>query len=302
MTEQGTTTPVVAATVHDLKQALGTGRDTTRAVVMTMGALHDGHLALVHRARELADQVVVTIFVNSLQFGAGEDLDSYPRRLDADVKLLTQAGADVVFTPTESEIYPDGPPQVQVSAGVLGEVLEGAIRPGHFDGVLTIVLKLLHLTTPTWAIFGEKDAQQLFAVRRMVHDLDVPVEIVGVPTVREADGLARSSRNAYLSPAERTRATRLSRALAEACQAAFDGLQSAAVVAVARGVLGQDEQITVDYLELVDPHSLLPVEPDHWGPALMLVAARVGRTRLIDNVHLRIRESAVVKSAVEEAH
>lgn len=216
-------TPTLARTRGEVASALAAD-GSSRAVVMTMGALHAGHLSLVRHARELADQVVVTIFVNPLQFGAGEDLSRYPRDLEGDLALLTGEGllgaGDVVLAPTPDVMYPDGDPLVRVSAGPLGDVLEGAVRPGHFDGVLTVVLKLLHLTRPDVALFGRKDAQQLAAVRRMVRDLDVPVEVVGVPLVRDADGLALSSRNAYLSPDERVRALGLSRALRAAQDAA----------------------------------------------------------------------------------
>lgn len=255
-----------------------------RAVVMTMGALHDGHLELVRRAREEAGpngQVVVTIFVNPLQFGAGEDLDTYPRDLDGDVAKLAGVGADVVFAPTPDVVYPDGDPVVRVSAGRIGEVLEGEHRPGHLDGVLTVVLKLMHLVRPDVALFGEKDAQQLLAVRRMVRDLEVSVEVVGVPTVRETDGLALSSRNAYLSADERERALALSRALAAGAAAADRG--AAGVTNAARQVLDEAEGVVVDYLALVDPVTVDAVAADFSGSALLLVAARVGSTRLIDN-------------------
>ena len=235
------------------------------AVVMTMGALHEGHLTLVREARQLADTVVATIFVNPLQFGAGEDLDRYPRTLEQDLQLL-DGHADLVFTPTPDVVYPTDP-VVRVSAGALGDVFEGASRPGHFDGVLTVVLKLMHLTQPDVALFGEKDAQQLAAIRRMVADLDVPVQVVGVPTVREPDGLALSSRNRYLSEQERRTALLLSRALrtkdAEKGRALFAG--SAA---------------DLDYLERVDS-TTFEVTPDG---DLLVVAARVGTTRLIDNL------------------
>ena len=183
---------------------------------MTMGALHEGHATLIRTARRLAGadgQVVVTVFVNPLQFGAGEDLDRYPRTLDADRAIAEREGADAVFAPSVEEVYPGGEPQVRVTAGPMGERLEGACRPGHFDGMLTVVAKLLHLTAPDIALYGQKDAQQLALIRRMVRDLNFPVEIVGVPTVREDDGLALSSRNRYLAPAERTAALALSRAL-----------------------------------------------------------------------------------------
>ncbi|MEU6122611.1 pantoate--beta-alanine ligase, partial [Streptomyces sp. NPDC047123] len=206
-------TTTLVHTAEDLRTRTRTGR---RAVVMTMGALHDGHASLVRAARRAAGpdgEVVVTVFVNPLQFGAGEDLDRYPRTLEADVKIAGQAGADVVFAPAVDEVYPGGEPQVRIGAGPMGTVLEGATRPGHFDGMLTVVAKLLHLTAPDEALFGQKDAQQLALIRRMVRDLDFPVEITAVPTAREDDGLALSSRNRYLAPDERRTALALSRAL-----------------------------------------------------------------------------------------
>ncbi len=294
----GEAAPVVVRTRADLAAALAglTGR---RAVVMTMGALHEGHLELVRQASALADHVVVTIFVNPLQFGAGEDLDRYPRQLEADVAALASLGVELVFAPTPDVMYPDGTPAVTVAAGRLGEVWEGASRPGHFDGVLTVVVKLLHLVRPDVALFGQKDAQQLAAIRRMVRDLDLPVEVVAVPIQRDADGLALSSRNVYLSAAERSAALALSRAL-RAAQPAADAAgplagasPAEAALAAARAVLDAQEHaapgaVVVDYLTLVDPDDLAPVEADYRGTALLAVAARVGRTRLIDNalVHL----------------
>nr|WP_242637012.1 pantoate--beta-alanine ligase [Myceligenerans salitolerans] len=255
-----------------------------RAVVMTMGALHEGHLELVRRAREEAGaggQVVVTIFVNPLQFGEGEDLAAYPRDLAGDLEKLASVGADVVFAPAPDTVYPFGEPVVRVSAGRIGEVLEGDFRPGHMDGVLTVVLKLTHLVRPDVALFGEKDAQQLLAVRRMAADLDLDVEIVGVPTVRDPDGLALSSRNAYLSGPERERALALSRALHAGAEAGPRG--AADVRRTASDVLNAADGVEVDYLALVDPITVDDVPDDHSGPALLLVAARVGTTRLIDN-------------------
>ncbi|MEX2292107.1 MAG: pantoate--beta-alanine ligase [Mycobacteriales bacterium] len=237
------------------------------AVVMTMGALHEGHAELVRQARRRADSVLVTVFVNPLQFGRGEDLGRYPRTLDADLEVCRREGADLVFTPTAEVVYPDGPPLVRVSAGSLGEVLEGASRPGHLDGVLTVVLKLLHLTRPDLALFGQKDAQQLVGVRRMVRDLDLPVEVVAVPTVREPDGLALSSRNAYLTGDQRTSALALSRALATGD------------VEAGRAVLAATPGVVPDYLARVDSATFSPC-PDG---DLLVVAAYVGRTRLIDN-------------------
>ena len=243
------------------------------AVVMTMGALHEGHAAIVRAARRSADSVLVTIFVNPLQFGADEDLDRYPRTLQADLDLCEREGADVVFTPSPEVVYPEGPPVVRVSAGPLGDVFEGASRPGHFDGVLTVVLKLLQLTRPDVALFGQKDAQQLAAIRRMVRDLDVPVDVVGVPTVREPDGLALSSRNRYLSPEERQSALVLSRAL------------HAGDLETGRALLAAEPGVVPDYLELTDVDlGPAPVA----GPARLLVAARAGTTRLLDNAPIAL--------------
>lgn len=208
----------LAPTVHDLSRlrAERAVPGSTTGVVMTMGALHEGHATLVRAARARVGAeglVVVTVFVNPLQFGAGEDLDRYPRTLEADLAVAEAAGADLVFAPSAEEVYPGGEPQVRLSAGPMGGRLEGAVRPGHFDGMLTVVAKLLHLTRPDVAFYGQKDAQQLALIRRMVRDLNFGVDIVGVPTVREADGLALSSRNRYLSAAERRTALALSRAL-----------------------------------------------------------------------------------------
>ncbi|WP_425608779.1 pantoate--beta-alanine ligase [Streptomyces albipurpureus] len=304
------------------------------AVVMTMGALHQGHAALIRAARERVGPkgfVVVTLFVNPLQFGVGEDLDRYPRTLDADLVLAEAAGADIVFAPSVDEIYPDGQPQVRITAGAMGERLEGATRPGHFDGMLTVVAKLLHLTRPDLAFFGQKDAQQLALIRRMVRDLNLPVEIVGVETVREDDGLARSSRNRYLSAAERGTALALSRALfaahdrlaaqqallARAEETPGNPTRAAALTALgearaaadaaavahaapagadaartaARAVLDDAARATpplvLDYLALVDPDTFTEVPDDYEGEAILAVAAKVGATRLIDNIHLR---------------
>ncbi|MBB1243111.1 pantoate--beta-alanine ligase [Streptomyces durbertensis] len=266
-----------------------------RAVVMTMGALHEGHARLVRRARELvgpSGQVVVTVFVNPLQFGAGEDLDRYPRTLDADVVKAAEAGADVVFAPAVDEVYPGGEPLVRIGAGPMGERLEGAHRPGHFDGVLTVVAKLLHLTEPDLALYGEKDAQQLALITRMARDLDFPVEIVGVPTVREPDGLALSSRNVYLSDEERGRALVLSRALLTAAERAEEGAGPAEVLDAARRVLAGASGVDLDYLALVDPVDFADVGGSHRGPAVLALAARVGTTRLIDNVRLDLGSPA----------
>ena len=254
----------------------------TVAVVMTMGALHDGHRELIRAARAHADRVIVTIFVNPLQFGPDEDFDRYPRTLDADLELCRAERADVVFAPERAEMYPDGLPAVRVEAGPLGDVFEGASRPGHFTGVLTVVCKLFQLTRADMTFFGEKDYQQLALVRRMVHDLDIGVDVRGVPTVREPDGLARSSRNRYLSAGERTAAAALSRALHAGAR--LDDAD--AVLAEARRVLAEAPGVRVDYLALTDP--MLRPAPAA-GPARLLVAARVGTTRLIDNVAVTLK-------------
>ncbi len=250
------------------------------AVVMTMGALHDGHIALLRQARTRGASVIATVFVNPLQFGPNEDFDRYPRTRDQDLALLAREQVDLVFAPTVAELYPAGPPGVRVDPGPLGTVLEGASRPGFFHGVLTVVLKMLHLTRPDAAFFGEKDYQQLALVRAMVEDFDLDVEIVGVPTVREYDGLALSSRNRYLDPAERRSALALSHALAAGAEVADHG--AAAVEAAAREVLAG---LAVDYLALTDPR-LGP--PPEYGEARLLAAARVGTTRLIDNTALTL--------------
>jgi pantoate--beta-alanine ligase len=254
------------------------------AVVMTMGALHAGHAELIAQARRRAPSVLVTIFLNPLQFGAGEDLARYPRTLDDDLRLAEAAGADVVFAPGPDVVYPDGDPGVRVAAGPLGTVLEGASRPGHFDGVLTVVAKMFHLTRADLAFFGQKDAQQLLLVRRMVRDLDLGVDVVAVPTVREGDGLAMSSRNRYLTPFDREVALVLQKALTAGAAAASEG--PSAVRRAARDVLVAEPAARVDYLALVDPLDLADVREHYRGDALLAVAARVGSTRLIDNVPL----------------
>ncbi|MEU1554498.1 pantoate--beta-alanine ligase [Streptomyces scabiei] len=323
-------TITVLRTAGELHARTRAGR---RAVVMTMGALHEGHATLIRTAREIAGgtgEVVVTVFVNPLQFGAGEDLDRYPRTLDADVELAAAAGADVVFAPSADEVYPGGEPQVRVTAGPMGERLEGASRPGHFDGMLTVVAKLLHLTRPDVALYGQKDAQQLALIRRMVRDLNFGMDIVGVPTVREDDGLALSSRNRYLSTEERRTALALSQALfagrdrhaaqealrararevpatrarAEALSAIGESRAAAdahamakstpggpaAVRAAARLVLDEARRmkppLALDYLALVDPSDFTDIPDDFTGEAVLAVAARVGTTRLIDNIPL----------------
>ncbi|HLX50483.1 MAG TPA: pantoate--beta-alanine ligase [Streptosporangiaceae bacterium] len=255
-------------------------------LVPTMGALHTGHVALLRRARELAGTVVVSIFVNPLQFGPHEDYDRYPRVLDADLAVCAAEGVSLVFAPGRADMYPVSP-QVTVDPGPAGQVLEGEFRPGFFGGVLTVVLKLFQLVRPGIAVFGQKDAQQLALVRRMVADLDLGVRIESVPTVRDPDGLATSSRNAYLSAPERSAALALPRALAAGQDAV--ALGPAAVLAASKAALGSSG-VAVDYLSLVDPATFTPVDGAHTGPAILAVAAQVGRTRLIDNVPLTFGE------------
>lgn len=268
--------------VADVSRAL---RHTGRRVMLvpTMGALHDGHLALVRAAKRVPGSVVVvSIFVNPLQFGAGEDLDAYPRIVEDDLALLRGEGVEIVFTPSVSAMYPHGP-RTAVHPGPVGSELEGAARPSHFAGVLTVVLKLLQIVRPDRVFFGEKDYQQLVLVRQMVADLNVDVRVVGVPIVREADGLAMSSRNRYLDPAQRELASALSAALLAGTYAAPAGADAA--LAAARDVLAKIPAIDVDYLEVRDP-ALGPAPAS--GPGRLLVAARLGTTRLLDNVAIEI--------------
>ncbi len=268
--------------VTDVSRAL---RHTGRRVMLvpTMGALHDGHLTLVRAAKRVPGSVVVvSIFVNPLQFGAGEDLDAYPRTLDADVELLRGEGAEIVFAPTAAAMYPDGL-RTTVQPGPLAAELEGGPRPTHFAGVLTVVLKLLAIVRPDRIFFGEKDYQQLVMIRQMVADLNVDTAVIGVPTVREGDGLAMSSRNRYLDPVQRETAGVLSAALTAGVHAAPAG--AAAALAAARAVLDAVPGLAVDYLELRDP-DLGPMPAS--GPARLLVAARLGTTRLLDNIGIQI--------------
>jgi pantoate--beta-alanine ligase len=286
--------PPVASTRDELADALAPSRrrSETVAVVTTMGALHAGHASLFRAARAQAGDgpVVATIFVNPLQFGAGEDLDRYPRSLQADLLICEQEGVDVVFAPSVEDVYPGGDPVVTVSPGPLGGELEGAARPGHFRGVLTVVAKLFGLVRPDVAVFGQKDYQQLVLVSRMSRDLCLGVDIVGAETVREPDGLALSSRNRFLGPAERERAAVLHRALRAAQDRAAYGLPAARWAAMRVLDDVPEDELELDYLEIrtpelddvADPH---PVEP---VPARILVAARVGSTRLIDNLPLML--------------
>jgi len=273
----------VLNTIAETRDALGARRANGRiALVPTMGALHEGHLSLVERARELADTVVVSIFVNKLQFGPGEDFDRYPRTFDDDLRKLEDAGVDYCFAPSTEEMYPRGLKQTRVIGGPAAGILEGAHRLSHFDGVLTVVAKLFNIVRPDVAVFGEKDAQQLFLVQRMVADLDMEVEVVGAPIVREADGLARSSRNRYLSEQERALALTLSRALQAAASSGDLGIRE--MLAQAQGVFSLEPHVSLDYFSIVEPTAFTLVGDDYRGPGLALVAARVGSTRLIDNL------------------
>jgi pantoate--beta-alanine ligase len=271
---------------HYRSRVVAEADDGAVAVVMTMGALHAGHAELIRRARKRAQVVIVTDFLNPLQFAPGEDLDKYPRTFESDLTLCRAEGVDLLFAPTPDVVYPHDDRLVRVSAGPVGDVLEGDSRPGHFDGVVTVVAKLLHLTAPHLAYFGQKDAQQLWLIDRMVRDLDFPVEVVAVPTVRDDDGVALSSRNIYLSAADRVAARSLNLSLQAGVRACHSGAR--ATRAASRELLNAEPGIQVDYLELVDPLSFSEVRDDYRGEALLLVAAFVGRTRLIDNVRVHL--------------
>jgi pantoate--beta-alanine ligase len=283
--------PIVARTTLGLaaaRQAL----PSPVVLVPTMGALHDGHRSLLRLAREACGpggSVVVSVFVNPLQFGPGTDLDRYPRDLGRDLAVCADEGVAAVFAPLTSQLYPVEQ-TILVDPGPVGRVLEGRFRPGFFEGVLTVVLKIFNLVRPDLAVFGEKDAQQLFLVRRMVAELNLSMDIVAAPIVREADGLAASSRNSYLSDSDRRTALALPQALRAAGEAASLGQKAAlrAADAVLRRAGEAESPLALDYLELVDPGTFSPVGPDHQGAALMLLAGAIGKTRLIDNAPLTI--------------
>ena len=272
------------------RKACDAARSAGRTVgfVPTMGAFHDGHVSLMRRARDERDAVVVSIFVNPLQFGPGEDLSRYPRDEERDLSMARELGVDVVFAPTVEEMYPAGEPAVSVDPGPLGDRLEGAVRPGHFRGVATVVAKLFEVVGPSTAYFGEKDAQQLAVIRHMVRDLSFPIDVVGCPTVRELDGLAMSSRNAYLSPVQREAAGCLFLALSEAAEMARGGERDAArlVAAMAREI-GATPEARIDYAAVVDEERFEEVGTIS-GPARALVAAKFGETHLIDNLLLPV--------------
>ena len=259
---------------------------TRRAVVLTMGALHTGHAELVREARArvgVEGHVTVTVFVNPAQVAAGEDLDRYPRTLEADVAICAREGADLVFAPSVETVYRDGTPTVTVDPGPLGTLLEGAVRAGHFRGVLTVVAKLVSLTGAGLVMFGEKDYQQLVLVRRMVRDLEIPVEVIGVPTVRDADGLALSSRNFYLSPGERSRAVVVPQALEVGVTAARAGGTARDVLSAVQSFLDEHDSIITDYAVVTGPDLGAPPES---GEARLILAVRVGDVRLLDNTRL----------------
>jgi pantoate--beta-alanine ligase len=292
--------PIVSRTRIGMAAARAT-MPSPVVLVPTMGALHDGHRALLRQGRELAGpsgSVVVSVFVNPLQFGAGTDLDRYPRDLARDVEICAAEGVAVVFAPLVGQMYPVEQ-TVTVNPGPVGQLLEGAFRPGFFEGVLTVVLKIFSLVQPEVAVFGQKDAQQVFLVRRMVADLNLNVEIASVATVREPDGLAASSRNSYLSSTERVSALALSRALRAGIAAAPAGARAvleAAQAKLAAAALA-DPPVHTDYLELVDPKTFSPVDKDQKGQGLLLVAATVGKTRLIDNTPLTLPSAGSAGSA-----
>ena len=255
--------------------------------VPTMGALHDGHLSLVTIAHEQSDFVVVSIFVNPLQFGAKEDFEKYPRTLQEDAEKLSAANVDVLFAPDVEDVYPHGD-QITQHAGPVGETFEGAIRPGHFDGMLTVVARLFDLVRPDISVFGNKDAQQLFLIRQMVENSNHrwnAMQVVGAPIIREEDGLAMSSRNRYLSETERQLAQKISRALraAEATQG-----DAAARLTVAEQVMATAPAVRLDYVALINPATFEPIEAGFVGRALLIIAAQVGGTRLIDNLSISI--------------
>jgi pantoate--beta-alanine ligase len=282
-------------TISELRAACDRARGEGQRVglVPTMGYLHEGHRSLMRAARSSCQFVVVTIFVNPLQFGAGEDLDTYPRDLSGDLAQCEAEGVDLVFGPSVAEMYPSGPPLTSVHVAGLTSDLCGASRPTHFDGVGTVVTKLLAITGPCAAYFGRKDAQQLAVIARLVEDLNLPVEVVGCPIVREPDGLARSSRNAYLSCDQRQSALVLSRALEAAAVAITSGeRRTSAIVGIVRDRVATEPSVTLEYAEVRSARELAPVtEID--GEVLLALAARVGDTRLIDNVTISVRGAEV---------
>jgi pantoate--beta-alanine ligase len=279
---------VVLGTVAAAREWSRTGRASgkTLGFVPTMGALHEGHLSLIRRARESCRQVVVSIFVNPLQFGPGEDYERYPRDFERDLAFIEREGVDAVFHPSAAEMY-SNQPLISVDVGKLGDTLDGVSRPGHFRGVATVVAKLFHIIEPDRAFFGQKDAQQAIILQRMVADLNFPLEIEVCPTVREPDGLAMSSRNAYLNPQERANATILYRSLQHAVELIHSGLREASKVeAEMRSMIESTPGADLDYAKIVDLHTLVDVSCVE-REALIAVAVRFGKTRLIDNLIVR---------------
>ena len=293
--------PVVARTQAELRD-LRAGLAGPVVLVPTMGALHSGHRALLRAARAAAGpsgSVIASVFVNPLQFRPGEDLDRYPRTLDDDLAMCADEGVHAVFAPSAAEMYPGGQPEVTVDPGPMGLLFEGQFRPGFFVGVLTVVLKLFHLTRPDVAVFGAKDAQQLALVRRMVSDTNLDIAIESVPTARDADGLATSSRNRYLSAAERALALTMPRALHAGQRAAGGGVQ--AVLAAAQQILLGAPALAVDYVAVVDPRTFARIRPGQAGPALIVAAATAGSTRLIDNVPVLLAAGPEPKEETRDA-
>ncbi|PTT19249.1 pantoate--beta-alanine ligase [Microbacterium sp. HMWF026] len=281
-------------TLDDLRTRLGEIRDADRptdrprvALVSTLGALHDGHVDLIREARERADVVVVSTFVNPLRFRTADETAAYPRSPEADARVLDELGVDVVFAPSAAEFLPAGTATTRVSAGDVGLRYEGRVRPFYFDGVLTVEAKLFHLIAPDVVVYGERDPQRIFLVRRMVRDLDFAVEVVSVPTVRTDDGLPISSRVALLDEADRRAAAKLPRALEAAASNADMGVD--ACIAAAQSSLMGEQRISLEYLSVVDPATFLPVDEGHHGRALALIAATVGGHRFIDNAEISLR-------------
>ena len=299
--------PVLTHTRAELADALSR-LPGTKALVMTMGALHSGHLQLVREARELADHVIVTIFVNPTQFAPGEDFDAYPRTLDADMEALETVGADLVWAPAPQDVYPT-PATVTIDPGPIARVLEGKTRPTHFSGVALVCTKVVNLVRPDVALYGQKDAQQLAVLRTVFSQLDIPVRVHPVPIVRAEDGVALSSRNQYLSDDERIRARALSRALRRGAEAAEAGAQPEEIVAQCRSVIEAEGGIDLDYIALVDAGTFeilagtetVPVGEGTAAPTILsdgsregriLIAAKVGTTRLIDNMEVPLRDAS----------
>jgi len=280
--------PAVETTIAGLRSRLDAARaaGSTIALVPTMGSLHDGHLALISYAREVADVVIVSVFINPMQFGPSDDYERYPRDLDADLDALVGLGVTAVFAPAVDEMYPHGSMQTRVSAGTVGGQFEGRSRAGHFDGVLTVVAKLLSIAQPHIVVFGEKDAQQVFLVQRMVRDLDIRTRVDVVETVRADDKLALSSRNAYLDARHRRAARTIPNALEAAESAADRGID--AITAAAQGVLMGSTEVELDYFAVVRPDTFQSIDDDHRGPARAIIAAHVGGTRLIDTALLHL--------------